>query len=117
MMTCKLLPFFGDVSFDVSIHNLILIAVDRFGAVVVPLRSPLIRSKLCPFFILTTWIVDVAVSSPYLFANKIVECPELGNLVCCKMGKSIQRVIVLCQFRSSNPPFVYIHLCDFVSSS
>ena len=41
-----------------------------------PLRSPLIRSKLCPFFILTTWIVDVAVSSPYLFANKIVECPE-----------------------------------------
>ena len=42
----------------------------------VPLRSPLIRSKLCPFFILTTWIVDVAVSSPYLFANKIVEFPE-----------------------------------------
>ena len=42
----------------------------------VPLRSPLIRSKLCPFLILTTWIVDVAVSSPYLFANKIVECPE-----------------------------------------
>ena len=42
----------------------------------VPLRSPLIRSKLCPFFILTTWIVDVAVSSPHLFANKIVECPE-----------------------------------------
>ena len=41
-----------------------------------PLRSPLIRSKLCPFFILTTWIVAVAVSSPYLFANKIVECPE-----------------------------------------
>ena len=42
----------------------------------VPLRSPLIRSKLRPFFILTTWIVAVAVSSPYLFANKIVECPE-----------------------------------------
>ena len=42
----------------------------------VPLRSPLIRSKLCPFFILTTWIVDLAVSSPYLFANRIVECPE-----------------------------------------
>ena len=41
-----------------------------------PLRSPLIRSKLCPFFILTTWIVTVAVSSPYLFANKIVECPK-----------------------------------------
>ena len=73
---CKLLPFFGNVSFVVSIQNLILIAVDRFGAVVFPLRSPLIRSKLCPFFILATWIVAVAVSSPHLFANELVESPE-----------------------------------------
>ena len=75
---CKLLPFFGNVSFAVSIQNLILIAVDRFGAVVFPLRSPLIRSKLCPFFILATWIVAVAVSSPYLFTAELVENPE-GN--------------------------------------
>ena len=54
---CKLLPFFGDVFFVVSTQNLILIAVDRFGAVVFPLRSPLIRSKLCPFFILATWML------------------------------------------------------------
>ena len=60
---CKLFPFFGNVSFAVSIQNLILIAVDRFGAVVFPLRSPLIRSKLCPFFILSTWIVAVAYTS------------------------------------------------------
>ena len=73
---CKLLPFFGNVSVVVSIQNLILIAVDRFGAVVFPLRSPLIRSKLCPFFILATWIVAVAVNSPYLFAIEIVESPE-----------------------------------------
>ena len=73
---CKLVPFFGDVSFVVSIQNLILIAVDRFGAVVFPLRSPLIRSKVRPFFILATWIVAVAVSSPRLFANELVESPE-----------------------------------------
>ena len=73
---CKLVPFFGNVSFVVSIQNLILIAVDRFGAVVFPLRSPLIRSKLCPFFILTTWIVAVAFNSPDLFTYKLVEYPE-----------------------------------------
>ena len=73
---CKLVPFFGSVSFVVSIQNLILIAVDRFGAVMFPLRSPLIRSKLCPFFILATWIVAVAVSSPHLFAYELVESPE-----------------------------------------
>ena len=73
---CKLVPFFVAVSFTVSIQNLILIAVDRFGAVVFPLRSPLIRSKLCPFFILTTWIVAVAFNSPDLFTYKLVEYPE-----------------------------------------
>ena len=52
---CKLVIFLSDVSFAVSVQNLVLIAVDRFGAVVYPLRSPLISLKLCPFFILATW--------------------------------------------------------------
>ena len=73
---CKLVPFFRDVSIAVSIQNLILIAVDRFGAVVFPLRSPLIRSKLCPFFILSTWIVAVAFNSPYLVTMKLVKYAE-----------------------------------------
>ena len=73
---CKLVPFFSNASFTVSIQNLILIAVDRFGAVVFPLRSPIIRSKLCPFFILATWIVAVAVNSPDLFTFELVEYPE-----------------------------------------
>ena len=51
---CKLVILLSDVSFAVSIQSLVLIAVDRFGAVVFPLRSPLITSKLCPFFILAT---------------------------------------------------------------
>ena len=73
---CKLLSFFANVSFVVSTQNLILIAVDRFGAVVFPLRSPLIGSKLCLFFILTTWIVAVAFNSPNLFSYELVESPE-----------------------------------------
>ena len=78
--TCKLVSFFKDVSVLVSIQSLVLIAVDRFGAVVFPLRSPLIRSKVCPFFILATWIVAIAVNSPKLSVYKLVEYPE--KLVC-----------------------------------
>ena len=63
-----------------SRETLVLIAVDRFGAVVFPLRSPLIRSKLCPFFILATWIVAIAVNSPTLFVYKLVEYQE--KMVC-----------------------------------
>ena len=77
---CKLSMFLPDVSAAVSIQSLVLIAVDRFGAVVFPLRSPLVSSKLCPFFILGTWIVAIAVNSTELFVYKLVEYPE--KLVC-----------------------------------
>ena len=78
---CKLVPFIISVSFVVSIQNLILIAVDRFGAVVFPLRSPLIRSKLCPFFILATWIVAMAVNSPDLFTFELHQ-ENSGEIYC-----------------------------------
>ena len=60
-----------------SIQSLVLIAEDRFGAVVFPLRSPLISSKLCLFYILVTWIIATATSSPHLFAFKVE-----GKMVC-----------------------------------
>ena len=78
---CKLAPFFGDVSTIVSIQNLVLIAVDRFVAVVFPLRSPLIRSKLCPFFILGTWIAGVVVILPHFFTFQLVE-NSVAKMVC-----------------------------------
>ena len=77
---CKLVGFLPNVSCVVSVQSLVLITVDRFGAVVFPLRSPLISSKLCTFFILATWIIAMAVESPILFAHKLVEYPE--GLVC-----------------------------------
>ena len=77
---CKLLTFLPNVSALVSIQSLVLIAVDRLGAVVLPLRSPLISSKLCPFFVLDSWIVAMALFSPYLFAMKLNEYP--GALGC-----------------------------------
>ena len=77
---CKLSNFAADVSTLVSVQSLLLIAVDRFGAVVFPLRSPLISSKQCRYFILVIWIVAMAVHCPYLIASKVLEYSE--GLVC-----------------------------------
>ncbi|KAL9967044.1 hypothetical protein ACROYT_G025201 [Oculina patagonica] len=77
---CKLIFFLPEVSVAVSIQSLVLIAVDRFGAVVFPLRPPVISSKLCRFLILATWIVAMAIFSPYLFAAKLAKDP--GGLTC-----------------------------------
>ena len=77
---CKIHILFVDVSSLVSIQSLVLITVDRFVAVVVPLRSPLISRKLCLFFIVASWIVAMAVHSPYLVAYKLGKYPE--RLMC-----------------------------------
>jgi len=61
---CKIVSFATVVSVAVSIQNLVLIAVDRFGAVVFPLRSALIGPKLCPFLILVTWIFAITTQFP-----------------------------------------------------
>ena len=77
---CRLTYFATDVSSAVSIQSLVLIAVDRFVAVVFPLRPSLISSKQCRLFIPVIWIVAMAVSCPQLFTWKVVEYVE--GLVC-----------------------------------
>jgi len=77
---CKMVSFTTVVSVAVSIQSLALIAVDRFGAVVLPLRSPLIGPKLSFFLILATWIFAITFQLPYYFVYKFVEYPE--EMVC-----------------------------------
>ena len=73
---CKILPFLTEISMVVSIQSLVLITVDRYAAVVVPLRSPLISRKVCRCLIVGTWILAAAVFSPYLFTFNLVEYQE-----------------------------------------
>ncbi|CAH3126921.1 unnamed protein product [Pocillopora meandrina] len=77
---CGLKVFVNDVSIAVSIQSLVLIAVDRFVAVVFPLRPSLISSKRCRLFILVIWVVAMAVCCPQLLVWKFVENTE--GLVC-----------------------------------
>ena len=73
---CKIHPFLIEISMKVSIQSLVLITVDRYAAVVVPLRSPLISRKVCRCLIVGTWILAVPFSWPYLFTYNLVEYQE-----------------------------------------
>lgn len=74
------------VSATLSIQRLILIAVCRFGAVVLPIRCPLISKTHCPFFIIASWIVAIAANLPLLFSFKLVEHPV--RMAICTIQKS-----------------------------
>ena len=73
---CKIHPFLVEISMKVSIQSLVLITVDRYAAVVVPLRSPLISRKVCRCLIVGTWILAVPFCWPYLFTYNLVEYQE-----------------------------------------
>lgn len=70
---CKIIYFLQDVSTAVFVQSLVLVAVDRYGAAVLPLRRSIISSKLCPYFILATWIVYISIHCPYFFNRKLIE--------------------------------------------
>ena len=73
---CKIYAFLPAISMLVSIQSLVLITVDRYAAVVVPLRSPLISRKVCRCLIVGTWILAAPFCWPYFFTFNLVEYQE-----------------------------------------
>ena len=68
---CKLCYFLPDVSLHVSVESLLLISLDRFVAVVFPLKAKLISSKTRFICILFTWIIVIAVHAPYFYTFRL----------------------------------------------
>ena len=77
---CKLTRSSWSVSTFVSILSMIAIAVDRFHAVLFPIRLPLISLINCYIIIATTWVVSVASHAHYLYTAKLVT--NDAGLVC-----------------------------------
>ena len=72
-ITCKLLRFVLDIPLSVSTLTLVLIGLERFVAVVFPLRAKRITSRLRVALILSTWIISAVLYGPYFYIFKIVE--------------------------------------------
>ena len=88
---CKIYPFLADISTLVSIQSLVLITVDRYAAVVVPLRSPLISRKVCRCLIVGTWILAVLFCWLYLFNFNLVEYQGELKVVHESVGCDLRR--------------------------
>ncbi|XP_022788256.1 neuropeptide Y receptor type 1-like [Stylophora pistillata] len=68
---CKLSYFLPDVSVAVSIESLLLISLDRLVAVVFPLRTRHLSSKVHQISILCVWITAIAVHAPYFYTFRL----------------------------------------------
>ena len=69
---CKMCTFLSDISLSVSTQSLVIIAVERFIAVVHPLKARSITAKERRLLIASTWIAAMALHSPYFYCMEIV---------------------------------------------
>ena len=77
---CSSYKFFRDVSIHVSTESLAWIAIDRFVAVVFPIKLGLISPKIRTLAVTSTWIFATVLSIPSLLISKLVES---GNNTFC----------------------------------
>ena len=88
---CKLRNFFMAVSLIVSIESLVWIALDRFVAVVWPMKFYLITSRFRSFAIASTWIVALTASSVDLHLSELLK--ENGKNRCSKDTTSLLHIV------------------------
>ena len=80
LVLCKMNFFCQYVSLVVSVQSLMWIAVDRFMAVVFPMKINFISSRVRVFGAASTWIVAMTVNSKHLFAVDLVY--KSGVILC-----------------------------------
>ena len=80
LVLCKLTNFLAAVSLTVSIESLVWISIDRFVAVVFPMKLHLISSRFRAFAIASTWIIAVMINSIELHASDLGE--DSGTITC-----------------------------------
>lgn len=83
LIACKLQWYLKDVSFIVSVQSLVWIALDRFIAIVLPMKLRLISSRFRACAIASTWIVALILNSPDFYANELVKIN--GEIICTNL--------------------------------
>lgn len=69
-LICKLVGYSQDVSIASSIFTLMGISIDRFMAVVFPLRRTALSHK-ARYVLAPIWIISIVICSPLLYVNKM----------------------------------------------
>ena len=85
---CKATSFLDFVSFAVSTESLVRIAVDRFVAVVFPMKAHLVSSRFRTMVIVAIWILAMMLNAVDLYTYELVELRS-GKIICTYVDTSI----------------------------
>ena len=79
---CKIVPYLHGVSILASILTLLTLAIDRFFAIVFPLKLELFTAKSSKLVIALIWILAMAVRFPYFLSLKVVYHKSRSEFSC-----------------------------------
>lgn len=80
-IVCKMGMYFRIVSQVVSVLSLVLIAVDRFIAIVFPLKITVLNGKIRVILLLLSWIIPILGGVPYILFARII---QVGHQTFCR---------------------------------
>ena len=92
-LLCKFAVIAVKVSIAVSAFSMLAIAVDRFNAIVFPMKPALFCQKTCHRLIIVIWIISVAIQGYYFDAAGL---GREGTGVYCKPG--LEKISSLCLY-------------------
>lgn len=104
---CKFTFYFLQVSRFVSMFSMMVIAAERYRAVLFPYRCDLISEKRRPFVIAGTWILAMAIPAHNLYGLKLVSydakryCDFRWEPVLETLVLKISRVVFFCTITAS----------------
>ena len=77
-LLCKMCSFLSDMSLSVSTLSMVVIAIERFVAVVYPLQYKSTSRARRRLVIASTWIMATAFHSPYFYTYRLIRVPMNG---------------------------------------
>lgn len=95
---CRLANYLTFVSYSVSIKSLVLTTVDRFIAIVFPMRATMITGRIRAIFLFLTWILPMGFLSPYLFFTRTAKTPDELYLCPTDMSTEMNRAYTIVGF-------------------
>lgn len=91
---CKMCNFLADISIAVSTQSVMLIAIERFLAVVYPLKIRSITAKNRRFLIASTWIVSMVLHAPYFYVFELDEDKQNKTFLCHQLPSKLRHYLL-----------------------
>lgn len=82
LILCRIVPFLHHLTILVSVLTILCATVDRFLAIVFPLRN-ILSLSVVKVIVVTTWLLSAILQSPYIFTAVLV--PVAGGFFTCNV--------------------------------